>query len=991
MINGDVKIEIYKSGSKEEQILGVLDLYNKSNFPLALNYGVKNIISINETTGTYSKTLKIPATKNNNKVLKNIGFDHTINIVSLLDNSVQCRVSLNNNVLVVGSIQVKSIISDTKISDYEITILGSNVSWSKVFADEFMCDVGEDFDNGQTHSWTNGMWKDINDNTILPFNDNVFCLPIICWGEWKKTYNYNGNISKMDLMETRPAYFIKNLITHYFNKAGYEVISNFFNTNAFEKLIIPTAKQDWERTSTSLIDDAKVQAEFNAVGMTGDYSFPNSIGERVKARYVAKEYEGSGAQLFVPFDVEIKDLANSQQIAVHDPLENPFYPNTYLSGGFTMNEEVMVHHKYIVPTNATYNIKVDLSIVRQYHSNCHFEIHLYRDYQNLYTGQAGTNSLSWSPNHTNQLYKRIMLGGMGSPPTEPIVLDSILVNGPTPSAMATEEANFNINFPPGSIPYYEFYEYSEITLESGEVSLEAGDMIMIFAVNDWGATSSWVSSERGKCYVIGEDTPQYMGGFHYIWNYPSAPFKPKKTTFEVTRVGTVSYGDDIYLKDYLPCDIAKIELVKAITGMFNLYWTTDEVARKVYVEPYNDFYKTTKQAVDFSNKIDYSKPQTTKFILDDINRNLYFKYAKDSGDGYVDEIEKQLDQEFHSLRVDLQDGFMEAEEIIGNEITAPTYMINDWELTHNNTGSPRIPLIVGEYIFDIEHSTKPELLDNHTMRILSYEGMQPISTYGWGSWDWQNANSGLVAEYPQASTHHPIDADFENLDYADNSSPGLYTTYWKTFIDKLSDAPRIKIVYMNLEAKDISQLDFTKPVYIDDYGQANGGYWLLHRIIDYKPHNQDSTKVELLQFYGEAGRGGTKKKRKDEKNKIGDGKISVKIGGDGRKNESLVLKSNNDSPSFNGNIMLGSNLRTRKENQIILGQYNVKDDDALFILGGGTSEDDRRNVLVVDSSGTLHLGENGGGLNMVTKDDNGNIIDLYTETDKEVIIKVIKG
>ena len=89
--------------------------------------------------------------------------------------------------------------------------------------------------------------------------------------------------------------------------------------------------------------------------------------------------------------------------------------------------------------------------------------------------------------------------------------------------------------------------------------------------------------------------------------------------------------------------------------------------------------------------------------------------------------------------------------------------------------------------------------------------------------------------------------------------------------------------------------------------------------------------------------------------------------------------------------MLGSNLRTRKENQIILGQYNVKDDDALFILGGGTSEDDRRNVLVVDSSGTLHLGENGGGLNMVTKDDNGNIIDLYTETDKEVIIKVIKG
>jgi hypothetical protein len=991
MINGDVKIEIYKAGdSKEEQILGLLDLYNNTNFPLALNYGIKNIISINETTGTYSKTLKIPATKNNNKVLKNIGFDHTINIVSLLDNSVQCRVSLNNNVLVVGSLQVKSIISDTTISDYEITILGSNVSWSKVFSDEYMCDVGEDFDNGQLRSWTNTMWKDLNDNTVLPFTDNVFCLPIICWGEWQKTYNYNGYISRMDLMETRPAYFIKNLIFHYFNKAGYNLVSSFFNTDAFEKLIIPTTKEDWERTSTALIEDARVEAEFNAVGMTGDYVFPGSIGERVKARYVAKEYEGSGAELFVPFDVEIKDLANSQQIAVHDPLENPFYPNTYLSGGFTMNADVMVHHKYIVPTDGNYNIKADLSIARQFHANCHFEIHVYRDYQNLYTGQAGTNSLSWSPLHTTAIYKRIMLGGLGNPPTEPMVLDSVTLGYGTPQAMATAQDDKNATSP--VTPFiWEYYHYEEHTLESGQVSLEAGDLVMIFAVNEWGAYTSWMPAERGKCYIIGEDTPQYMGGFHYIWNYPPKPFKPKKTKFEVTRVGTVSYGDKIYMGDYLPCSIAKIDLIKAITGMFNLYWSTDELARNVYVEPYNSFYKTTKSAVDFSDKIDYSKPQTTKFILDDINKNLYFKYAKDSGDGYVDEIEKGLGQEYHSLKVDLQDGFMEDVEVIGNEITAPTYMINDWELTHNNTGSPRIPLIVSDYVFDIEHSQKPEPMDSHTMRILSYEGMQPLSTYGYGSWDWQNINSGLVLEYPQASTHHPIDPDFENLDYADNSSPGLYTTYWKTFIDKLSDAPRIKIVYMNLEARDISQLDFTRPIFINDYGKANGGYWLLHRIVDYKPHNQDSTKVELLQFYGEAGNGGIKRKRKKEKDKNGNNKISIKIGGDGRKNESLVLKSNNTSPSFNGNIMLGSNLRTRKENQIILGQYNKQDDDALFILGGGTSEQDRRNILVVDSTGTLHLGENGGGANMVTKDDNGNIIDLYTETDKEVVIKVIKG
>jgi hypothetical protein len=104
----------------------------------------------------------------------------------------------------------------------------------------------------------------------------------------------------------------------------------------------------------------------------------------------------------------------------------------------------------------------------------------------------------------------------------------------------------------------------------------------------------------------------------------------------------------------------------------------------------------------------------------------------------------------------------------------------------------------------------------------------------------------------------------------------------------------------------------------------------------------------------------------------------------------LVLRGNNDSPSENGNILLGSNLTTQKQNQIILGQYNKKDDDAILVIGGGTSDNDRRNVLVVDSSGAVHLGENGGGSGMVTKDDNGNIIDLYTE-DKETVNKVIKG
>ena len=124
---------------------------------------------------------------------------------------------------------------------------------------------------------------------------------------------------------------------------------------------------------------------------------------------------------------------------------------------------------------------------------------------------------------------------------------------------------------------------------------------------------------------------------------------------------------------------------------------------------------------------------------------------------------------------------------------------------------------------------------------------------------------------------------------------------------------------------------------------------------------------------------------------VNDTRIVTGTRTDNYRNESLVLRGNNRSPKNNGNVLLGSYLRTQRQNQILLGQYNKQDDDAILIIGGGTSETDRRNVLTVASDGSVHLGENGGGSGMVTKDDNGNIIDLYTEDKNETIIKVIKG
>ncbi|MBQ2742618.1 MAG: hypothetical protein IJF32_07430, partial [Oscillospiraceae bacterium] len=56
-------------------------------------------------------------------------------------------------------------------------------------------------------------------------------------------------------------------------------------------------------------------------------------------------------------------------------------------------------------------------------------------------------------------------------------------------------------------------------------------------------------------------------------------------------------------------------------------------------------------------------------------------------------------------------------------------------------------------------------------------------------------------------------------------------------------------------------------------------------------------------------------------------------------------------------VLLGANLETalphKGENQVIYGQYNEEDADALVILGGGTSDTERKNALVVKKDGTI--------------------------------------
>ena len=55
-----------------KSVVGELDVTSHSEFPLALTFTIADIKDINARKGSFSKTFKIPATKNNNRLYKSI-------------------------------------------------------------------------------------------------------------------------------------------------------------------------------------------------------------------------------------------------------------------------------------------------------------------------------------------------------------------------------------------------------------------------------------------------------------------------------------------------------------------------------------------------------------------------------------------------------------------------------------------------------------------------------------------------------------------------------------------------------------------------------------------------------------------------------------------------------------------------------------------------------------------------------------------------------
>lgn len=227
---------------------GDIELFEDISTPLT--FSIADIRTPETRQGSFSKTISIAGSKQNNKLLGHI-FD--INVGDCTFNpkiKTPARLFINDVPQLSGFMQLLKIkkLDNYKI-EYEVALFGKN---SNIFID-----IGDDLLTDLDYSDLNHLYSRDEQETSWSANyTNGYVYPLI-------DYGFDADINSYDVEHLYPATYLRTYIDKIFTAAGYSYQSTFFDSTLFKRLIIPA-------TGTKIgLSSAQINARiFNAFDST---------------------------------------------------------------------------------------------------------------------------------------------------------------------------------------------------------------------------------------------------------------------------------------------------------------------------------------------------------------------------------------------------------------------------------------------------------------------------------------------------------------------------------------------------------------------------------------------------------------------------------------------------------------------------------------------------------------------------------------------------
>ena len=812
----------------DNSVVGELDVTDHSDFPLALTFQISDFKDLTSTTGDYSKSFKIPATKNNNNIFKHLFIPNLINENKITDKK-SCRIIFDGLYSIVGLIQVDGVggYGETP-SYYNCVFFGSNLSWSNKLQDAYMniIEWGSDGEN-----------LIYNKNSITPTWNYIDCnsstspivYPITSYGDYnaegiEKTIQLlytafdatGGSVNKTgfygfynngDNYETptpvadwRPALFVKPTLDKIFTQLGggfgikgYKINSAFMDTDMFKRLVwtLPNFKYN------------------NPDDRTIKYGYGNKFtgAGLIESILVAP----TNPQTFpVPFQTTdtVLDLNDSSDFLLNSNRDNTGWD---LSTGIITvpefgNYKVNLNNFGLFAEPTTYiGGSLDVEFVK-------LRVQLQT------VGQTSWNTVDFS--QTGSFY-----------------LSASTINNPIQTFPSIELTR-----------YFNKDDKLRLNIQiKSRTRAYAGNKLTIHLFGSSTPTSATTSDSSDALY-----------------NVDINPFQ-------------VEYGQTYNLKEVINSNYKQLDFIKGVAHAFNLQMTTDESTRTVNIEPYDTFYEPYGEAIDWTYKLDRSSVISDKWLEGDLKRTLIFKYKTDSADKRVESRSTLFDdiKDEYPYREILPDTFKKGNSIYENPFFAGSYNAKDQDTVFASPKDTAFSACLWTDNVSPNDLGRPNKGYDFLPRLLywnSYTSGAAINnTSKTATVQTYSVNTKLIVasssypagdvfpRYPQATMLNRDSTTSPNLaygnawvrDYDDitaiytsyQSGKGLFDTYYRNMIEGFKKSPRLRTLSLSLTVSDIVNLNFKKLIYLD------GVYWRLNRIIDFMPNKNTTTKVELIEWF----------------------------------------------------------------------------------------------------------------------------------------------
>lgn len=797
----------------------VLDLSKEETLPIT--FCIKDFKSLGSSNSDYSKTISLPATRNNSKALLHKGNLDSIRGADE-SNDIDCEIYTEGALVSKGKVRLNEVNLVNGVEDsFEVSFKGGNGDWVSELKDKNLKELSSSSINLLRVSDIFASAADNHSDIVVPLVD------VGKWG-YGDFNDYSEGVSPAKVVKfenLRPAYRLKNVFDRIFESIGYSVESLFFNGNSdFSNEFGYGFNNDWN----------------NLLGIAANASRSD---EEVKKSKISLTITN---QLISAIDIPELDstFGNWINTIIYSHEEDEFF--AWYGYRHLSFDSIDIDEQSEVSTWTSESFgSLEINGTTMYHSGVN-------------AGSSGATLISPS---VSGYYDIAFEASISASLNEEYLACLVFVE----STKTTNSSLLNSVYWNG---------------EKGLGSFLLDNAVELASPDSWSGSNDFHSHDLrieltqylqlGKTYapviLYGKQSPANL------LHNPSMSVRINSASMSLALKKELIPSDNYQnhyktnntplnasFSEVLP-DKFQLEFISDISKMYNLCWQSNPVTKQITVEPYNDFFDwegTTFGYDDWSDIASLNSIETNSIL----NKALHYKMKSDASDSSLKKGVSS-DDSFGNQKVYLDSTDEDEFNKIELSIFACAKMGEDKNLAFNFGDSHYenlrlIRIYQGDSVLPTytDNELKPDISSNHEHKLAYFKGFKSLNSNN-SKYYFNIANSdagGFENEFynyfVSAESYGLLtDGDVmptlsfseQTLSGTNNYDGGLYNNHHQRQIEMLKVKDKFVTADVALTPNMVSNFNFRRLVTIDN------NIYIVNKIKGFSAASKGTTEVELV-------------------------------------------------------------------------------------------------------------------------------------------------